>query len=98
MQCPDMERSAPERHAVADDPPAQFVEQLDGAVDAGAFAQDPATDPPARYRRAQAGMDAFRPKEFLARQCRVGWDTGRRDRTRSRNTNHRSAKSVRYAR
>ena len=59
MQRPHVEPGTPQRHSVADEPPAQFVEHLDDALDTLAFAQQPTCDLTARDRSAQAGVGAL---------------------------------------
>src|SRR5271165_4309879 len=74
MQRAHVERGAPQRHAVAEQAPAQLVEQLDIAVDLRALAEDPAGDLTARYSRTQAGIGAFGAEELFAGRRRVRRD------------------------
>ena len=98
MQRPHVESRAEQRQTVADKAPAQFVEHFYAAVDVGAFAQDPASDLPARYWCAQAGVGAFGAKEFFAAQARVGRDIQGHAGIHSRNTEVGTPDASRYAR
>ena len=70
-----MECGAPQRHIVAEQPPAQLVEQFGPAVDLWSLDQQPARDLAARDRCTQAGIGTFGTEELFAAgsRCRLGW-------------------------
>ena len=61
-----MHARPPQWQAVAEQPPAQLVDQFHAALDLRAFGQQPAVDPAAENWRAQTAIGALDAKEFLA--------------------------------
>jgi hypothetical protein len=69
-----VERGPPQGHIVAEQPPAQLVEQLDPAVDVRNVDQQPMRDPTARNRRTEPSVGAFDAEELFAAGSRDGRD------------------------
>jgi hypothetical protein len=61
-----MKCGTPQRQIVAQEPPAQFVEQFDPVVDKRTFDQQPARNLSARDRFAEAGIGPFGAEELFA--------------------------------